>query len=82
MENNRSAAVKIRFFMYLIQFKPTLWIHKVGVHKTVDILYQFDRCEGSASEIFSGIRGSRCRPVHIYGITETQGPAIFLSHFK
>ena len=61
---------------------PALWVHKVGVYKSVDFLHKFDGCESSSLQFFCGIRSSSSRPVHIDGFTETQGSSAFLSHFK
>ena len=49
---------------------PTLWIHKIGVYKAVNLLHQFDGCEGFSFYFFRGIRGFSCRPIEVYRLTE------------
>ena len=34
----------------------TLWIHKVNIHKTVNLLHQFNGCEGFFYNLFAGLR--------------------------
>ena len=48
----------------------TLWIHKVDIYKTVDLLHQFNRCEGFSFYIFWTVRGvGRCT-IEVYRFPE------------
>ena len=50
---------------------PALWIHKVGVHKTVYLLYQFNGCKGFSFYLLRSIRRFCSCPEGIYSLPES-----------
>ena len=49
---------------------PALWIHKVGVYKTVNLLHQFYGCEGFSFYLLIGIWSLSCSTKSIYSFSE------------
>ena len=58
LENNnprkRTAQFLCKDLNHLSTFlkTPTLWVHKIGVYKAVNLLHQFDGCEGFSFYVF------------------------------